>query len=210
MSGPSIFEPEHFRRDDESPDPLFYSEPRLVVHIDDNAIAAVTRYLSESLPENAAVLDLMSSWRSHLPDKPSRRRTAGLGLNAVEMRENPQLDESVVHDLNADPTLPFDDGEFDAAVLTVSVQYITRPVEVFAEVARTLRVGGRFHVFFSNRMFPTKATAIWKALSDADRARLVAAYFRSSGGFAEPEAQDISPRRGFYCDPMCVVSAARV
>ena len=205
-----LFRPEYFRRDDERPDALFYAEPRLVVHIDEHAIRAIGAYLSETLPAGGALLDLMSSWRSHLPERPAMGKVVGLGLNRVEMKENPQLDEAVTHDLNAHPALPFRDEAFDAAVLTVSVQYLTRPEQVFAEVARVLKPGARFHVIYSNRMFPTKATAIWKALSDADRAKLIAAYFRRAGGWGEPEARDITPRVGAYSDPVYVVSAASI
>ena len=189
---------------------MFYAAPRLVVHIDQFAIKAIGEYLSGVLPSGGVILDLMSSWRSHLPEGQPRGKVVGLGLNAVEMRENPQLDDALVHDLNANPTLPFRDDTLDAAILTVSVQYMTRPEQVFREVARTLKPGARFHVIFSNRMFPTKATAIWKALSDEDRGRLVGAYFRRSGGWEEPEAKDITPRLGIYCDPVYVVSAAVV
>lgn len=204
--GPSLG-PEYFRREDERPDPLFYSEPRLLVHIDDHAIRAIGEYLSGKLPPGGVILDLMSSWRSHLPEGQAREKVVGLGLNGVEMRENPQLDDSVVHDLNSNPTLPFRDRTFDAAILTVSVQYLTMPGRVFAEVARVLKPGARFHVIYSNRMFPTKATAIWKALSDGDRANLIGAYFQQSQGWGEVEARDISPRVGSYSDPVYVVSA---
>ena len=204
------FRDEHFRREDERPNSVFYAAPRLVVHIDEHAIRAIGRYLSEALPSGAVMLDLMSSWRSHLPEGRKWSKVVGLGLNGVEMSENPQLDDAVVHDLNASPALPFRDKEFDAAILTVSVQYITRPEQVFAEVARVLKAGARFHVIYSNRMFPTKATAIWKALSDGDRAKLIGMYFRRSGGWGEAEAWDISPRLGFYSDPVYVVSAATI
>ena len=204
------FREEYFRRDDERPDALFYAEPRLVVHIDDHAIRAIGEYLSEELPSGGVILDLMSSWRSHLPEEQERGKVVGLGLNSVEMRENPQLDKSVVHDLNASAALPFRDRAFNAVILTVSVQYLTRPEQVFSEVARVLRPGSRFHVIYSNRMFPTKATAIWKAFSDGDRAKLIGAYFRRSGGWGEVEARDISPRVGGYSDPVYVVSAAVV
>ena len=190
------FRPEYFRREDERPDVLFYAEPRLVVHIDEHAIRAIGDYLSETLPSGGVLLDLMSSWRSHLPEDQARGKVVGLGLNGVEMNENPQLDDAVVHDLNASPALPFRDATFDAAILTVSVQYLTGPEQVFAEVARVLKPGARFHVIYSNRMFPTKATAIWKALSDGDRAKLIGAYFRRSGGWDEPKARDITPRTG--------------
>ncbi len=76
-------------------------------------------------------------------------------------------DERVVHDLNADPTLPFADESFDDVVCCVSVDYLTRPVEVFADVARVLRPGGRFVTTFSNRCFPTKAIRGWLANDDA-------------------------------------------
>ena len=178
--------PDHFfRRVDETDDRLFYTAPRLVVHIDEFAIAAIRRYFSEVLPEDGAILDLMSSWRSHMPEEPSGRTVLGLGLNAVEMQENPQLDDFVVHDLNLEPDLPFDDHSFDAAVVTVSVQYMTRPVEVFSEVRRSLKEGAGFHVIYSNRMFPTKAVALWQSLDDHRRGQLVGAYFVSSGGWED-------------------------
>lgn len=208
MGSGDLFQAEYFRRDDERPDAIFYAEPRLVVHIDEHAIRAIGAYLSELLPAGGVILDLMSSWRSHLPEGRTREKVVGLGLNRVEMRENPQLDDAVVHDLNANPALPFRDDTFDAAVLTVSVQYLIRPDLVFAEVGRALKPGARFHVIYSNRMFPTKATAVWKALSDEDRARLICVYFGRAGGWGEPEVRDISPRVGGYGDPVYVVSAA--
>ena len=203
------FSPDHYRREDEAPDHYFYSQPRLVVHIDDSAIEAIGEFFAGYLPEAGWILDLMSSWRSHMPERFSGRKLVGLGLNGVEMAENPQLDHRVIHDLNLNPVLPFREASFDAAVVTVSVQYITRPVQLFRQVARVLRAGASFHVIYSNRMFPTKATALWKSLSDADRANLVSAYFRYAGGWEEPETRDISPRPGFYTDPVLVVSARK-
>ena len=178
-----------------------------MVHIDEHAIHAIGAYLSETLPSGGVILDLMSSWRSHLPEQPTMGKVVGLGLNRVEMKENPQLDDALLHDLNANPNLPFQSSIFDAAILTISVQYLTRPEQLFAEVARVLRPGARFHVIYSNRMFPTKATAIWKALSDSGRAQLIGAYFRWSGGWGDPAARDISPRVTLYSDPVFVVSA---
>ncbi len=202
--------PEHlFRRVDEADDSLFYAEPRLVVHIDDYAIAAIKRYFSEVLPENGAILDLMSSWRSHLPEGFSTTRVVGLGMNAVEMRKNPQLDDFVVHDLNLDPRLPFEDESFDAVMITVSIQYLTSPVDVFAHVLRTLKPGGALHVIYSNRMFPTKAVAVWQALDDRRRGMLVRSYFESSGSWEDVAGHDISPRTGAYSDPVFVVCARR-
>jgi SAM-dependent methyltransferase len=198
-----------FRREDESADGLFYGEPRLVVHIDDEAIAALGEYFAGVLPQNGVILDLMSSWRSHLPEAMPIRKLVGLGLNNTEMAENPQLDESIVHDLNADPVLPFEDGSFDAVLVTVSIQYMTRPVEVFQQVNRVLREGAEFHVIFSNRMFAAKAIWVWRALDGVRRAQLVSSYFARSGDWEDVQATDISPKPDSRSDPLYVVSARK-
>jgi SAM-dependent methyltransferase len=117
-------------------------------------------------------------------------------MNAIELDNNPLLTERVVQDLNRDPRLPWDDGTFDGAVVTVSVQYLVRPVEVFAEVGRVLKPGAPFIVTFSNRCFPTKAVAVWQHLTDDGHGRLVALYFALSGAFTEYEAFDLSPAPG--------------
>jgi len=201
--------PEFFERQDPSPDALFYAEPRLVTHIDDHAIAAATAIYAKLLPPRAAILDLMSSYRSHMPPELAWTRLAGLGMNEVELRENPQLTDYVVHDLNADPRMPYDDGVFDGAVVTVSVQYMTRPVEIFRDVYRVLKPGAPLVVTYSNRMFPTKAVRVWLALDDRDRAALIAAYFRRAGGFGDVRAADLSGPAGVPHDPLFAVWAHR-
>ncbi len=209
MNDKPTYPPQFFRRMDESDDRLFYTEPRLATHIDDHAIAAIGRYFADNLPEGGVILDLMSSWRSHLPPQFRAENVIGLGMNEVEMNENPQLDERVVHDLNADPRLPFEDSRFDAAVVTVSIQYMTRPVDVFSEIRRILKAGSLFHVIYSNRMFPTKAVAVWQALDDHRRSQLIGSYFTSSGGWVDIALRDISPSVGSYSDPVYVVSARK-
>ena len=201
----SPYPPWAFYKDDRGDDRWFYAQPRLVVHIDEPAVQAVGRYFADALPQNSHLLDLMSSWRTHLPDEFVAERVVGLGMNAVEMMENPQLHDMVVHDLNVDPTLPFEDAEFDACFVTVSIQYLTSPLEAFAEVNRVLRPGGGLHVIYSNRMFFTKAVAIWKSLDDEGRGLLVGTYFSNSGNWTPPEILDISPESGI--DPVYVVRA---
>jgi len=205
----SPFLPEHFGRLDEAPDADFYASPRLVVHIDDAAIQTVGRLYAELLPSGGAVLDLMSSWRSHLPQAFAVRELTGLGMNATEMDENPRLTRSVVHDLNADPQLPFESSWFDGAILTVSVQYLVRPLEVFAEVHRVLRPGGPFIVTFSNRCFPTKAVHIWRALADRQHLDLVGAYFRFSADWSGLRAEDRSQGGSMSSDPVFAVYATK-
>ncbi len=148
----------------------------------------------------------MSSWVCHLPADVQYGGVTGLGLNQVELDENPVLTRRTVHDLNSDPTLPYETDEFDGAVVSVSVQYLTQPVEVFAEVARVLKPGAPFALTFSNRMFPTKAIRIWQLLGDQQRANLVALYFELSKAFDVALAFDLSPNPG-RSDPVYGVMA---
>jgi SAM-dependent methyltransferase len=196
--------PELFDRVDPSPDTVFYGVPRLVTHIDDATIAALTAYYGVVLPEQAAVLDLMSSWVSHLPKDGRYTRVAGLGMNAVELARNPRLTERVVHDLNADPRLPWPDASFDAVLNAVSIQYLVRPVEVFAEVARVLRPGGHSIVAMSHRCFPSKAIRAFHVMARDERLALVSRYHELASGFDSVEALDRSPEGA---DPLWIVTA---
>jgi SAM-dependent methyltransferase len=200
---------EHFARLDESPDAEFYNFPRKVVHIDEAAIATVKQVFREVLPPHGVVLDLLSSWRSHWPEGFPKRRLTGLGLNAEEMADNPDLDDYVVHDVNANPCLPFAADTFDAALLTVSIQYLTQPIAVFRDVNRLLKPGGPFVVVFSNRMFPTKAVAIWRMLNDQQHFDLIASYFQQAGNFVALETHDHTPAALAYTDPVYVVMARK-
>jgi SAM-dependent methyltransferase len=203
------FRPEHFTRLDETPDPQFYSFPRKVVHIDEPAIATVKQVFRETLPAHAVVLDLLSSWRSHWPEGFPKQRLIGVGLNAEEMAENPDLDDYVVHDVNVNPVLPFESGMFDAVVLTVSIQYLTQPLAVFREVNRLLKPDAPFVVVFSNRMFPTKAVAIWRTLNDQQHFALIASYFEHAGNYVAITAHDHTPAALAYTDPVYVVMARK-
>jgi SAM-dependent methyltransferase len=184
------FPPGFFDRADPSDDATFYGWPRLVAHIDDGAIAAVGA-LYDELGLTGDVLDLMSSWVSHFSQPP--RRLTELCMNDEELAANPEADASVVQDLNRQPLLPFADDSFDGAVCCVSVDYLVRPVEVFAEVARVLRPGGPFVCTFSNRCFPTKAIRGWLGAAETEHADLVSRYFRLAGGFDEPVAERRTP-----------------
>ncbi len=194
-----------FDRDDEDPDARFYAAPRLLTHIDDGAITAVGA-LYDELGLAGDVLDLMSSWVSHFRTKP--RRLAVLGLNAVELAANPMADDGVVQDLNAEPTLPYADASFDAVVNCVSVDYLVRPVEVLAEVARVLRPGGLSVCTFSNRCFPTKAVRGWLMVEEQDRPLVVAEYHRLAGSF-EPAVVDQRVVGTWSTDPLWAVWARR-
>src|SRR5687767_4948738 len=195
---------EAFRRFDESPDEEFYLLPRFVTHIDDRAIAAVTQLYREFFPPGGEILDLMSSWISHLPPEVRYRRVIGIGMNEAELRRNDRLDSYVIHNLNTDPRLPFADAEFDGCGICVSIDYLTRPVEVLREVGRVLNVGSPVVIAFSNRCFPSKAVNIWHQLDDRGRLRLVERYLREAGNWSNIRSLDRSPRR-LFTDPLYAV-----
>lgn len=198
--------PRDVQRVDTSDDAAFYGVPRLVVHIDQGAIDAVTDHIRRLVPIGSAVLDLMSSYRSHLPTDARYAEVVGLGMNAAELAANDRLTDRVIHDLNRDPALPFPDERFDAAVCTVSVQYLTRPIDVFSEVRRVARPGAPFLVTFSNRCFPTKAIRAWHERDDVEHVELVSGYFRAAEGWSEPRSAAHRPRGG---NPLYAVWARR-
>ncbi len=196
---------ELFARLDEAPDAEFYLEPRFVTHIDDATIAALSEAYRELVPEGSTVLDLMSSWVSHLPEL-RYARVSGLGMNAQELAANPRLEDWVVHDLNRNPELPYSDESYDAILNAVSIQYLTRPVEVFRSMRRVLRPGGIALVATSHRLFPTKAIRAWHTLGAPERLRLIASYFSLAGGYEPPSVLDRCSRGA---DPLWIVFARR-
>lgn len=178
----------HFRagdlaRADDTPDALFYSKPRFVDHLDSVALSTVETVYGRLIPRGARILDLMAGPDSHLGKVIDPASVIGLGLNEEELQANAVLTERLIHDVNADPTLPFADDEFHAVVNTVSVDYLTHPLEVFREVSRVTKPAGLFIVVFSNRMFPPKAVNIWKRANERQRVELVRKFFTLSEGF---------------------------
>jgi hypothetical protein len=174
-----------FVRVDPTPDDRFYTEPRLVHHLDATARRQIRGLHGRLIPAGARVLDLMTSWESHLPERLETGPVTGLGMNGAELQANPRLAERVVHDLNLNPRLPFGDRSFDAVICTASVEYLTEPFDVFEEVARVLNPCGIFVVSFSNRRFPPKVIRIWEDVHEFERPGLVLEYFLRSGRFQE-------------------------
>lgn len=197
--------PDAFRRADETPDEDFYAQPRFVTHIDQGAVAAVTQLYREFFVPGGRLLDLMSSWVSHLPPEVPYAHVTGLGLNAAELSANSRLNDFVVQNLNQNVRLPFADDFFDGCGICVSVDYLARPVEVLREVGRVLRPGAPVVITFSNRCFPTKAVAIWHTLDSAGQRALVEGYLRAAGGWEAVTSHDRSPGRGH--DPLFAVTA---
>ena len=198
------FKEEDFRRQDETSDSLFYGSERFVHHIDDGARAALTKYYKENIAKGSDVLDICSSWVSHYPTDLKLGRVAGLGMVRGEMKENSQLTEFTVKDLNIDPQLPYEENSFDVVTCVVSADYLTQPLQVFREISRVLRPGGKAIVSQSNRCFPTKAINIWLNTNDLEHVFIIGAYFHYTNSFHPPVSKDISPMFG---DPMYIIEA---
>lgn len=205
------FPPGFFDRADDRPDEVFYAPPRLVTHIDDAAITAVGELYAELAIDGAApaprrVLDLMSSWVSHFRTPPAE--LVVLGMNADELAANRAATQRLVHDLNADPRVPLPDDDVDATVCCVSIDYLTRPIEVLTDVARVLRPGGALAITFSNRCFPTKAVRGWLATDDDQHGAVVAELVRRTGRFTGPRVELRTPPG--IGDPLYAVTATRL
>lgn len=210
-----FFSGEPFKRKDESPDIEFYEKPRLVQHLDDTAIDMVRQTYSRVLGDDMTVLDLMSSWQSHLPDDVRLNSVTGLGLNEIELHKNNDLNEYTVHDLNSDTNLPFKGNQFDVVLCNVSVEYLVSPFDIFKGVARILKPGGYFVNTFSNRWFEPKAIRIWSRLHEFERMGLILEYFRRTPLFDDLQTysirgllrptNDIYYDRYHYSDPVYAV-----
>ena len=201
---------------DDTDDTLFYSAPRFVTHVDEGFIQQLTNLYRERLQPNTRILDLMSSWVSHLPEEMAFEWVEGHGLNDEELARNPRLDRFFIQNLNENQTLPLDDRSFDAVLITVSVQYLQHPEAVFAEIHRVLKPEGVAIVSFSNRMFYQKAIQAWRDSSESERVELVKRYFRAIAGFSEPEVitrpssvPSILQMLGVSSDPFYAVLAQR-
>ena len=193
-----------FTKLDAEDDEIFYQPSRLVCHIDDGAIAALTAFYRRVLPADGVLLDLMSSWVSHLPSEIDYAEVIGHGMNATELAANPRLSRWFIQNLNRDTKLPLADASLDAAMICVSIQYLQQPVTVLRAVARLLRRGSPLVVSFSNRCFWTKAVAIWRALDDEGHARLIERYLRDAG-FPRIETHRLTEWVEDLSDPMIAV-----
>jgi SAM-dependent methyltransferase len=198
--------PNAFAKQDTDDDALFYVEPRLKTHIDDAAIARLTDFYRQALPAGGVLLDLMSSWVSHLPAEIRYGQVIGHGMNQAELDANPRLDRRFIQDLNREPILPLADASLDAAMICVGIQYLQAPVAVLRDLRRTLRPGGVVAISFSNRCFPTKAVAVWQALDDRGHAVLVERYL-AAAGFDRIEAARLADGRDG--DPLIAVVGRR-
>ena len=168
-------------------DAEFYAYPRFVTHVDAGFIQQLTGLYAERLRPNARILDMMSSWVSHLPEDMQFAHVEGHGMNAEELARNRRLDHYFIANLNQNPQFPLPDLDFDAVVNCASIQYLQYPEAVLTEIYRILKPGGIAIISFSNRMFYQKAIQRWRDGTEATRVGLVKSYFQSVPGFSPPE-----------------------
>ncbi|KAE9364807.1 hypothetical protein N431DRAFT_550206 [Stipitochalara longipes BDJ] len=211
---PLTYTPADFLRQDESSDSEWYAHPRFVQHIDDPAIAALKSYYSTIIKPNHTVLDICSSWVSHFPVDLKPQSMIGYGMNRAELSKNPHLTKFFVKDLNVDPRLEeVEDESCDTVICNVSVDYLTKPVDMFNEMKRVLKIGGTAHMAFSNRCFPTKVVGKWMGMTDEERRKWVGGYFWASGGWEDVEEVILKEQKGGflggYEDPLYVVRARK-
>jgi len=202
------FSDDDFTRQDESIDSIFYDSPRLVYHIDDNAVSALTDYYKENLKDGDDVLDICSSWVSHYPVDWKGGNVVGLGMNEYELSQNKQLTSYISQDLNQNPVLPLDDNSFDVVTCVVSIDYLTKPLEIIKEIGRVLRPGGACMISISNRCFPTKAFRIWLLTNDLEHIFIVGSMFHYANTFKSIKCDDVSPNPG-RSDPLFIVRAKK-
>jgi SAM-dependent methyltransferase len=172
---------------DQSEDSLFYSFPRFVTHVDHQFIQQLTELYRQQLQPQSKILDLMSSWVSHLPPEIEFAHVEGHGMNEAELAKNSHLNDYFIQDLNLNPQLPLEDQDFDAVLCAVSIQYLQYPEAVFSEIARILKPNGVAIFSFSNRMFYQKAITAWRDATDRQRIFLLKSYFQLVPEFGTPE-----------------------
>ena len=182
-----LLRPENRTKLDPSNDIDFYSFPRFVTHVDESFIEQLTELYRAKLEPQTRILDLMSSWVSHLPEEMEFDHVEGHGMNFEELQKNSRLNSYFIQNLNQNPQLPLKNEDFDAVLITVAVQYLQYPEAVFAEIYRILKPGGLVITSFSNRMFYQKAIAVWRDGTEASRLELVQQYIRGISGFKAPE-----------------------
>jgi SAM-dependent methyltransferase len=207
----TYLQPHGMLRQDAAVDALFYAKARMTHHLDAVCRAEISALYVRVLKPGQRVLDLMSSWVSHLPASTEALQVAGLGMNQAELDANPRLSERVVQDLNLNAVLPWPDAQFDVVLCTASIEYLLDPAAVLAQVRRVLKPGGVFVVTFSDRWFPTKSIQVWSELHPFERLGLVLALLRDAGfsglhsetrrGLKRPEDDKYIENR-LYSDPL--------
>tara|TARA_B000000475_G_C15911937_1_gene412939 strand:- start:230 stop:880 length:651 start_codon:yes stop_codon:yes gene_type:complete len=162
-------------------DEIFYQQPRFVHHLSDSFRNRLTSLYSEYLLNHHIILDLMSSWVSHLPSNISYKKVIGHGMNEAELSSNERLDRFFVQNLNKKQNMPIEDSSIDVGLIVAGWQYLQYPEKVSLELSRVIKSDSLLIISFTNRAFWTKAPNIWTYSSEEKRIEYVTSVLTSNG-----------------------------
>ena len=162
-------------------DEIFYQQPRFVHHLSDSFRNRLTSLYSEYLLNHYIILDLMSSWVSHLPSNISYKKVIGHGMNEAELSSNERLDRFFVQNLNKKQNMPIEDSSVDVGLIVAGWQYLQYPEKVSLELSRVIKSDSLLIISFTNRAFWTKAPNIWTYSSEEKRIEYVTSVLTSNG-----------------------------
>ena len=168
-------------KSDFSEDEIFYQQPRFVHHLSDSFRNRLTSLYSEYLLNHHIILDLMSSWVSHLPSNISYKKVIGHGMNEAELSSNERLDRFFVQNLNKKQNMPIEDSSVDVGLIVAGWQYLQYPEKVSLELSRVIKSDSLLIISFTNRAFWTKAPNIWTYSSEEKRIAYVTSVLTSNG-----------------------------
>jgi len=168
-------------KSDISDDEIFYKQPRFVHHLSDSFRTRLTNLYSEYLLKHYIILDLMSSWVSHLPSNISYKKVIGHGMNEAELSSNERLDRFFVQNLNKKQNMPIEDSSVDVGLIVAGWQYLQYPEKVSLELSRVIKSDSLLIISFTNRAFWTKAPNIWTYSSEEKRIEYVTSVLTSNG-----------------------------
>ena len=168
-------------KSDISDDEIFYQQPRFVHHLSDSFRSRLTSLYSEYLLKHHIILDLMSSWVSHLPSNISYKKVIGHGMNEAELSSNERLDRFFVHNLNKKQNMPIEDSSIDVGLIVAGWQYLQYPEKVSLELSRIIKSDSLLIISFTNRAFWTKAPNIWTYSSEEKRIEYVTNVLWANG-----------------------------
>ena len=166
---------------DTSDDQIFYQEPRYVHHLSHSFRDRLTNLYSKYLCKHHIILDLMSSWVSHLPTNTKYKKVIGHGMNKSELNSNHRLDSFWVQDLNKTQNMPIEDSNIDIGLIVAGWQYLQYPEKVSSELSRIIKRDSLLVVSFSNRAFWTKSPNIWTNSSEDQRIKYVKSVLSANG-----------------------------
>ncbi len=188
-------------KNDIADDEIFYDQPRYVHHLSDSFRIRLSKLYSEYLLNHHVILDLMSSWVSHLPSNIRYKKVIGHGMNKAELGSNKRLDSFWVQNLNKVQTLPFEDSSIDVGLIVAGWQYLQYPEKVSLELSRIIKSNSLLIISFTNRAFWSKSPNIWTYSTEEKRIEYVKSVLISNGWRIEKSLNEKTQDKrlfGFY------------